>query len=124
MTEIPEHLRKRAEAARAKASESSPPPADSAPEADPVASATEAAPAASAEASLIPAHLLERSKSAKARAQGGGGEPAAVAASSGGGGGGVAVAERVGTVTAAPAAGGIPVGAGPGGHTQRLLTVV
>jgi quinol-cytochrome oxidoreductase complex cytochrome b subunit len=27
-------------------------------------------------------------------------------------------------VAAAPAAGGIPVGAGPGGHTQRLLTVV
>ena len=27
-------------------------------------------------------------------------------------------------VAAAPAGGGVPVGAGPGGHTQRLLTVV
>jgi len=39
--------------------------------------------------------------------------------------GAVAVAEKVGAlVAAAPSAGGIPVGAGPGGHTQRLLTVV
>ena len=38
----------------------------------------------------------------------------------------MAVAERpaTGLVTAAPGAGGVPVGAGPGGHTQRLLTVV
>jgi menaquinol-cytochrome c reductase cytochrome b/c subunit len=38
----------------------------------------------------------------------------------------VAVAERPSAVTAvgAAAAGGVPVGAGPGGHTQRLLTVV
>ena len=27
-------------------------------------------------------------------------------------------------VAAAPAGGGVPIGAGPGGHTQRLLTVV
>jgi menaquinol-cytochrome c reductase cytochrome b/c subunit len=101
MTEIPEHLRKRAEAARQKAEESK---------------AADAAPAA-AEASdpRIPAHLLERSKSAKARAEG---APAAAAA------GAVAVAERPGALaTAAPAA-GVPIGAGPDGHTHRLLTVV
>ena len=40
-------------------------------------------------------------------------------------GGGVAVADRVTSVVQAPpAAAGVPVGAGPGGHTQRLLTVV
>ena len=36
------------------------------------------------------------------------------------------MAERPGAtiVAAAPTAGQVPVGAGPGGHTQRLLTVV
>jgi len=105
MTEIPEHLRKRAEAARAKAE------AEAAPAAG-VASAASDAPAADPR---IPAHLLERSKAAKAAKDGG--ETTV--------GGGVAVAEKVGAVVAAmPASGGIPVGAGPGGHTQRLLTVV
>ncbi|HRW38741.1 MAG TPA: menaquinol-cytochrome c reductase cytochrome b subunit [Aquihabitans sp.] len=103
MTEIPEHLRKRAEEARAKAAA-----AKSEPAAD--------APAASSEAeSKIPAHLLERAKAARAKAGGAeasadAGAGAAVEAASGGG---AAVA------TAAP-----PVAAGPGGHTQRLLTVV
>ena len=106
MTEIPEHLRKRAEAARAKAAESSAEPAP--------AGATDA-PAADPR---IPAHLLERSRSAKANKE----SAAAGVAPSGGG---VAVAEKVGAVVAAgAAAGGVPVGAGPGGHTQRLLTVV
>jgi menaquinol-cytochrome c reductase cytochrome b/c subunit len=106
MTEIPEHLLKRAQAAREKAA--SEPAADSAP-------AEQAAPAAAASDPRIPAHLLERSKSAKAKADG--------AESSGGG--AVAVQEKVASVVAAaPAAGGVPVGAGPGGHTQRLLTVV
>ena len=68
-------------------------------------------------ASRIPAHLLERSRAAKARAGGEGGEARA-------GGGGVAVAERPGGVAAAVPTAGLPVGAGPGGHTQRLLTVV
>ena len=100
MTEIPEHLLKRAQAARDKA----------AAEAAPAESA--GAPEAAAD-SRIPAHLLERSRAAKAQASG---EST---------GGGVAVAERVAAVVAAPVAGGgIPVGAGPGGHTQRLLTVV
>ena len=101
MTEIPEHLRKRAEEARQKAA---------------AAKAEEAAPAEQADApsegeSKIPAHLLERAKAARSKAAGadapGGAEVTPAA------GGGTAVA------TAAP-----PVAAGPGGHTQRLLTVV
>ena len=102
MTEIPEHLLKRAAAARDKA------------KAEPAAEA-EAEPAAQEAAgdSRIPAHLLERSKSAKSKASG---EDS---------GGAVAVAEKVGAVVSAePAIGGVPIGAGPGGHTQRLLTVV
>jgi len=90
MTEIPEHLLKRAQAAREKA-------------------AAEAGAPAEAEASgdsRIPAHLLERSKAAKA-------------------GGSVAVADKPsGAVVTAPAEGNVPMAAGPGGHTQRLLTVV
>jgi len=103
MTEIPEHLLKRAQAAREKAAESS---------AEPAAEA--AAPSAEAD-SRIPAHLLERSKAARTKAAGGEEES----------GGGVAVADKVAAAVATPAAGGgVPVGAGPGGHTQRLLTVV
>jgi len=101
MTEIPEHLLKRAQAARDKAAEEAAPAA--------------AAPNAEAPASdpRIPAHLLERSKSAKSKTEGDTG------------GGAVAVADKVAAVVAAPAASaGLPVGAGPGGHTQRLLTVV
>jgi menaquinol-cytochrome c reductase cytochrome b/c subunit len=115
MTEIPEHLRKRAEAARAKAEAEK----GAAPSADAPAAAEGGASTPSEAESRIPAHLLERSRAAKAKAEGG--EAAAEA-----GGGGVAVAERPAAVTAvgATAAGGVPVGAGPGGHTQRLLTVV
>ena len=111
MTEIPEHLRKRAEAARAKAEAEK---GEAAAADAPAGAETPADPAES----RIPAHLLERSRAAKAKADGG---EAAEA-----GGGGVAVAERPSAVTAvgAAAAGGVPVGAGPGGHTQRLLTVV
>ena len=93
MTEIPEHLLKRAQAAREKV-ESSDSPADAPAASDP----------------RIPAHLLERSKARAAQSESGGA---------------VAVQEKVASVVAAgPAAGGIPVGSGPGGHTQRLLTVV
>ena len=99
MTEIPEHLLKRAQAARDKSASEAAPAADAAGEA--VASDPR-----------IPAHLLERSKAAKSKADGDAG-------------GAVAVQEKVGSVVAAaPLAGGVPVGAGPGGHTQRLLTVV
>jgi quinol-cytochrome oxidoreductase complex cytochrome b subunit len=97
MTEIPEHLRKRASEAKKKA--------ESAPEA---ASAAPSAASGAAE-SKIPAHLLERSKSAKTKDAGAAIAPAAT--------GGAAVA-------AASAAGSVPVMSGPQGHTQRLLTVV
>ena len=117
MTEIPEHLLKRAQAARDKAAADE---AAAAP-AEPAAPATSDAPAPSAEESRIPAHLLERSRAAKANA-GGGGDADAPAA---GGGAAVAVQDRVASVIqATPGSGGVPVGAGPGGHTQRLLTVV
>ncbi len=106
MAEIPEHLLKRAQAAREKAE------ASKAEEAAPAAAAAASEPAASD--SRIPAHLLERSRAAKQKS--GDGEAS---------GGGVAVADKVASVVqATPTAGGVPVGAGPGGHTQRLLTVV
>jgi menaquinol-cytochrome c reductase cytochrome b/c subunit len=104
MTEIPEHLLKRAQAARDKSAAE--------PAAEPAAEA--AAPAGD---SRIPEALLKRSQAAKATK--------AIGDAPESGGGGVAVAEKVGAVVAAaPAGGGVPVGAGPGGHTQRLLTVV
>jgi hypothetical protein len=109
MTEIPEHLKKRAEEARAKAAAAAAggdAPAESA------APAAEAPAAAAASDSRIPAHLLERSKSAKTRSESSLVEAVAAAPS----GGGVATA----LATAAPAA----TLTGPAGHTQRLLTVV
>jgi hypothetical protein len=109
MTEIPEHLRKRAEEARQKAAASS---GTDAPAGGEAAAGGDAPP--SEAASKIPAHLLERSKAAKAKTAGGEAASTEVAAAGGGA-----------VVTAPPAAaGGVPVGAGPGGHTQRLLTVV
>src|SRR4051794_31583282 len=127
MTEIPEHLRKRAEEARKKAAASggaSDAAAPAAGAADAPAAGT-SGPTSEADA-RIPAHLLERSRSAKQRAAGGGGDAGAGGGGEGsGGGGGVAVAERPGGVAAAAAPpAGVPIGAGPGGHTQRLLTVV
>ena len=101
MTEIPEHLRKRAEEARAKAA---------AAKAEPDAPAAESGPADAGD-SKIPAHLLERAKAARAKASGAAPTEAGEAVTPAAGGGAVA--------TAAP-----PVAAGPGGHTQRLLTVV
>lgn len=103
MVEVPEHLRRRAEEARAKAEAAkagaSAPPAGAAPE-------PEGGP-------KIPAHLLERSRAARAATA----EPETPAgAAPSDSGGGVAV-------TAPPTA-PPPVAAGPGGHTQRLLTVV
>ncbi|MET0488894.1 MAG: menaquinol-cytochrome c reductase cytochrome b subunit [Acidimicrobiales bacterium] len=98
MVEIPEHLRKRAEEARAKA-EAARGGGDG---------GTDAGDAGGAD-SGIPSELLERSKAARARAAGGAAETAPAAS-----GGGTAVAT-------APAA---APPTGPGGHTQRLLTVV
>lgn len=93
MTEIPEHLLKRAQAAREKTAE------------DAAATSASSGPSDS----RIPDHLLERSKAAR---------------TGGASGGAVAVADKAAAVVAAPAGGGVPMGAGPGGHTQRLLTVV
>jgi menaquinol-cytochrome c reductase cytochrome b/c subunit len=76
MTEIPEHLLKRAQAAREK-------------------SAGGDAGGDAASGDRIPDAMLDRTKAASATA-----------------------------VVAAAPAGQVPVGAGPGGHTQRLLTVV
>lgn len=95
MTEIPEHLLKRAQAAREKAA------ADS-------GAAAGGGDEAAASDPRIPAHLLERSKARKAEAEGGA----------------VAVQEKVAAAVAPASSGALPVGAGPGGHTQRLLTVV
>jgi len=109
MTEIPEHLLKRAQQAREKAAAESTPAAS-----EPPAAGADA-PAEAASDPRIPAHLLERSRAAKAQRGEGEGEP----------GGAVAVQEKVASVVAAgPSVAGVPVGAGPGGHTQRLLTVV
>jgi menaquinol-cytochrome c reductase cytochrome b/c subunit len=57
----------------------------------------------------IPAHLLERAKRRRAAAGGGGGDVAAAG---------------TGTAAAATATLPAPTTTGPGGHTQRLLTVV
>jgi hypothetical protein len=120
LTEIPEHLLKRAEEAKAKAAakkaQGAQPAAEAAatggttPSGDPQESAT-----GSADAGKIPAHLLERSRAAKERAAGGGGE----------GGGGVATqAPPTPTGGAVAVPSGQPTLVGPAGHTQRLLTVV
>jgi menaquinol-cytochrome c reductase cytochrome b/c subunit len=117
MTEIPEHLRKRAEEARRKAAEKK------AAEGGGGAPAAAETPAPSGEAAgdsggggdagRIPSELLERSKAARARSEGGGG-----------GGAGQAAAAAVATATAPAAAAAPATATGPGGHTQRLLTVV
>ncbi|MDE0160574.1 MAG: menaquinol-cytochrome c reductase cytochrome b subunit [Acidimicrobiaceae bacterium] len=109
MVEIPEHLRKRAEEARAKAEAAKAAAAGGPAAAGPGGGAAEAQQQA---ASKIPSHLLERSVAARAQASGDAPEAAAAAA-----GGGVAVAAPPTAPAAMPAT-------GPGGHTQRLLTVV
>ena len=112
MTEIPEHLRQRAEAARQKAADAK--AAKAAAEAAPAEAPAAAVPAsADAGDSKIPSHLLERSKAAKAKQAAGAGDAGAGVASGASAGGGA-------VATAAPP----PVATGPGGHTQRLLTVV
>ncbi len=107
MTEIPEHLLKRAQEARDRAAAKG----DNADAATPAA-ASEPSPASAAAASKIPPHLLERAKAARERTAG------------------TEVAAMAGAVAAAAPAGGAVATAGaaaptgPGGHTQRLLTVV
>ena len=114
MTEIPEHLLKRAQEARDRAAAGADAgddakPADSTPT-DP-APAAEPSPEAAAATSKIPPHLLERAKAARDKAAGTAVESAATPTAAAPAGGAIA--------TAAP-----PQPTGPGGHTQRLLTVV
>jgi len=98
MVEIPEHLRKRAEEARAKAEAAR-------------GGGDGGGSDAGAADSGIPSELLERSKAARQRAAGGAAEAAPTPS-----GGGTAVATATAPAAATPT--------GPGGHTQRLLTVV
>ena len=131
MAEVPEHLLKRsrerrkalglpvegeeadapAEAAAPDAGGEAAAPAE---EAAPVAASADAGEAITESAGGVPAHLLERSRKRKAALAGGGAE-----APAGGGGTATATLPRAAAATA-PA----PSGTGPGGHTQRLLTVV
>jgi menaquinol-cytochrome c reductase cytochrome b/c subunit len=131
MTEVPDHLLKRSQERRKALGlpvEGEEAPAEAGGDAPEAAAAEEAAPAAAAadagngaggdgeaiteDKGGIPAHLLERSRKRKAAlAGGGGGEPAAAGAGG---------ARAAATAVAAPA----PTSSGPGGHTQRLLTVV
>ena len=111
MTEIPEHLRKRAEEARKKAAGQGRRRRRA--RGRPTTGGAADAPPSEAD-SRIPAHLLERSKAAKAakarRRRAAAGTATAVA---------TAPAAAAAAAAAAP-----PLATGPGGHTQRLLTVV
>ncbi len=123
MAEVPEHLLKRsaerrkalglpggegADDASAEAAAEAPTPA--AEEAAPIAASVSDEGAITEDKGGVPAHLLERARKRKAVLAGE--DPGATA-----GGGGVATATKVAPIAA-------PVGTGPGGHTQRLLTVV
>lgn len=125
MAEVPDHLLRRSRERRKALGlpvEGEEGGEEAAPEAaapaEEAAAPEEAAPAAAADTGEaiteskggVPAHLLERSRRRKAAAAGGGEA-----------GGGTATATKARTAAAtAPA----PTGTGPGGHTQRLLTVV
>lgn len=113
MTEVPEHLRKRAEEAKAKAAAKKAAMAAEAAGGDAPAADAPAADAPSEDAGKIPAHLLERSKAAKAKKAG-------ATAEAGGG----AVTTAGGAAAAVATAAPPPTATGPSGHTQRLLTVV
>jgi len=120
VTEIPEHLLKRAAEARAKAEAAKAQASAGAPGSTAEASAGAADSGQSEAASKIPAHLLERSKAARAAAGSTGAEAMGSAAGSGGG-----TAVATAPPAEAPATtNGAALPTGPGGHTQRLLTVV
>ncbi len=123
MTEIPEHLLKRAQEAKDKAAAKTAGGEGDAPAADaPAAGAAASDAPADDGGGKIPAALLARSKAARDKAAGGAGGAAPES-----GGGGVATAERptAGAGIATAAATQVPpLAAGPEGHTQRLLTVV
>jgi hypothetical protein len=126
MPEVPEHLLKRSRERRkalglpvegeeadetAAAEVPAAPDAGAEPVEEVAAAASDAGDAITEDKGGIPAHLLERSRKRKAALAGGGGGAAEPAAAGG---------ARTATAVAAPA----PTGTGPGGHTQRLLTVV
>jgi hypothetical protein len=131
VAEVPEHLLRRSRERRKAlglpvegdddATESAPedaPAADAGepaaePEAVPAAAAADAGDAITEGRGGVPAHLLERSRRRKAALAGGDAGAAPAAAASG-------AATATATAVATPA----PTGTGPGGHTQRLLTVV
>ncbi|MEX2658705.1 MAG: menaquinol-cytochrome c reductase cytochrome b subunit [Acidimicrobiales bacterium] len=118
MTEIPEHLLKRAQEAKEKAAAKQAGGGDD--DAAPDGGGGADGGGADDAGGKIPAALLARSQAARDKAAGAGGGAEAE-------GGGVATAERPAAgagvaTTAAPQ--GQPVTAGPEGHTQRLLTVV
>ncbi len=102
MTEIPEHLRKRAAEARKKAEGDG---------GEAAAPAEASSSGGSSAAGKIPEHLLQRSKSAKQRE----GEEASAS---------TAVAPAAAAVATATAPAPMATMTGPAGHTQRLLTVV
>jgi menaquinol-cytochrome c reductase cytochrome b/c subunit len=133
MAEVPEHLLRRsrerrkalglpvegeedapAEGAEVPAADAGAGEAPPAEEAAPIAASVDAGETITESAGGVPAHLLERSRKRKAALAGGGGDAPAA-----GGGTATATLPRAAAVTA-PA----PSGTGPGGHTQRLLTVV
>jgi hypothetical protein len=132
MAEVPEHLLRRSKERRKAlglpvdgddepAAPAADAPGDEAPAAEPEATDAPAAAASDAGEAVteskggVPAHLLERSRKRKAALAG----DAGAAAPAAGGGTATATKARAATATA-PA----PAGTGPGGHTQRLLTVV
>ena len=124
MAEVPEHLLKRSAERRKQlglggdGGDDAPaetPAADAPAETPaetpaPVAASTSDEGAITEDKGGVPAHLLERSRKRKAAMAGGGG---------GGDAGGAVAADAVATAPIAT-----PSGTGPGGHTQRLLTVV
>ncbi|MCX6524288.1 MAG: menaquinol-cytochrome c reductase cytochrome b subunit [Actinobacteria bacterium] len=121
MTEVPEHLLKRAQAAKEKAAAKAAESAAPAEAAESAAPADAAAPAeAAASDSRIPAHLLARSQAAKSKQA----VTAEADPSSAASGTATAVVTAPAGGAVVVAGGGPPLAAGPGGHTQRLLTVV
>jgi len=139
MTEVPEHLLRRSRERRkalglpvpgegegggeeaapaAEAAEAGEPAAVSPAAADAPAAGGGEETAAAAAASGVPAHLLERSKRRRAQLAGDGG------GDGGDGGAKAPAAAGAGATATATAAPPTPTATGPGGHTQRLLTVV
>jgi menaquinol-cytochrome c reductase cytochrome b/c subunit len=143
MTEVPEHLLRRSRERRKalglpvpgeeEGGEEAAPTAEAAAPGEPAAETTAAAEAgapaaggnggediaAAAAASGVPAHLLERSKRRRAALAGDGGDAGAAAPAAA-----AAATTGAGATATATAPKPTPTATGPGGHTQRLLTVV